>query len=76
METINKIKELISEKVRSLSPEKQQTILDFAEFLAQRSQAPAKRQWSSDFLGTFGAWVGEPLERPEQGEFEVREPLF
>jgi hypothetical protein len=33
--------------------------------------------WPIGFFETvIGAWVGEPLERPEQGEFEVREPLF
>jgi hypothetical protein len=25
--------------------------------------------WSPEFLSTFGAWQGEPLERPEQGDY-------
>lgn len=24
----------------------------------------------------IGSWKGEPMIRPDQGEFEVREPLF
>ena len=66
------LEQAILEKVRSLSPEKQQEILDFAEFLFQKSQDPAKRPWSSEFLSTFGAWKGE-LVRPPQGEQPERE---
>jgi hypothetical protein len=53
------LEQAILETVRSLSPDKQQTLLDFAEFLAQKSESLAKKQWSSDFLSTFGAWEGE-----------------
>jgi Protein of unknown function (DUF2281) len=53
------IEQAILEKVRSLSPDKQQKILDFAESLVQESQTSTKRQWSSEFLSTFGAWEGE-----------------
>jgi len=28
------------------------------------------------FERTAGAWEGEPLTRGEQGEYEIREPLF
>ena len=31
-----------------------------------------KRKSAYEFLG---AWKGEPLSRPEQGEYEIREPL-
>lgn len=68
------LEQAILEKVRFLSLDKQQEILDFAEFLLQKSPAPAKRQWSSDFLSTFGAWEGE-LVRAPQGEQPEREPF-
>ncbi|MDM3849111.1 MAG: hypothetical protein PT118_23645 [Aphanizomenon gracile PMC644.10] len=29
---------------------------------------PKKRQWSQQFLSTFGAWQGESLSREPQGE--------
>jgi hypothetical protein len=29
-------------------------------------QKTQKRQWSQRFLSTFGAWLGEPLEREPQ----------
>ena len=39
----------------------------------QPVKANPKRQWSSDFLSTFGAWVGEPLVRAPQEEASERE---
>jgi hypothetical protein len=38
---------------------------------------PQQRGWMSGFFEeVIGGWVGEPLERAEQGEYETREPLF
>jgi hypothetical protein len=67
------LEQAILETARSLSLDKQQTLLDFAQFLAQKS--PAKKQWSSDFLSTFGAWEGELVREP-QGEQAEREPFL
>lgn len=34
----------------------------------------ANNQWPEGYFETvFGGWQDEPLERPEQGEFEIRE---
>jgi hypothetical protein len=36
-----------------------------------------QRGWIPGFFEeVIGGWVGEPLEREEQGEYETREPLF
>lgn len=36
-----------------------------------------RRGWIPGFFEeVIGGWVGEPLEREEQGEYETREPLF
>jgi len=36
-----------------------------------------KKGWMPGFFEeVIGGWVGEPLERPEQGDFEIREQLF
>ena len=40
------LEQAILEKVRSLSPDKQQEILDFAEFLLQKSQTASPHQSS------------------------------
>jgi hypothetical protein len=38
---------------------------------------PQQKGWMPGFFEeVIGGWVGEPLERPEQGEYETREPLF
>ena len=42
----------------------------------QPAQQKQKRQWSSEFLSTFGAWQGELLTREPQEEQSEREPLL
>ncbi|MDZ8069919.1 MAG: hypothetical protein RMY64_30645 [Nostoc sp. DedQUE08] len=38
---------------------------------------PEQRGWMPGFFEeVIGGWVGKPLERAEQGEYETREPLF
>ncbi|QLE58794.1 hypothetical protein [Nostoc sp. TCL26-01] len=38
---------------------------------------PQQRGWMPGFFEeVIGGWVGEPLERPEQGDYEIREQLF
>lgn len=40
-------------------------------------KTPEQRGWMPGFFEeVIGGWVGEPLERPSQGEYEVREQLF
>ena len=51
------IEQAILEKVRSLAPEKQQEILDFAEFLVQKAQATetsTKIDWQNS--PSIGMW--------------------
>ena len=42
----------------------------------QTVQNPSKRQWSPEFLSTFGAWQGEPLDRATQEEQPDREAFL
>ena len=42
------------------------------EIESQKADGPKKDCQIDDFIG---AWTGEPLVRPDQGEFEDREPL-
>jgi hypothetical protein len=38
---------------------------------------PQQGGWMPGFFEeVVGGWVGESLERAEQGEYEIREPLF
>ena len=51
------IEEAILEKVRSLSPEKQQAVLYFAEFLAQKAEAAnSSNKGSFQDEPFFGMW--------------------
>jgi hypothetical protein len=50
--------------VESLQPE-----------IAMNLQANKKRQWSSEFLSTFGSWRGEALARAPQEEQPERDLL-
>jgi hypothetical protein len=54
----------------TLSPGRVQVVL------RQQSSAPlmSSVEWRQRILQTAGKWRGE-LERPEQGEYERREPL-
>lgn len=42
----------------------------------QPVQKTQKRQWSQQFLSTFGSWRGELLEREPQGEQPERNTLL
>ncbi len=55
------------------------TNIDYEFFLAQlqsmiKAEIAYKKDWSPGFFEeVIGGWAGEPLERDEQGEFEMRE---
>ena len=74
----------ILEKVQNLTPQQKEQVLNFIEslnLLSQKQDTPQKSPeelgWPSGFFQeVIGGWVGEPLERPDQGEYEIREVLF
>ena len=40
-------------------------------------KTPQELGWMPGFFEeVIGGWVGEPLVRAEQGDYEIREPLF
>ena len=50
--------------------------LTLAETTEAISASPEQLGWPPNYFAeTFGALRNDPLERPEQGEFEIREPL-
>ncbi len=68
----NTIFQAISQVLESLPPEKQQEVLNFAEFLQHQSSQPQfiQSKKTTDWLPGFfeeviGGWVGEALERTE-----------
>lgn len=46
--------------------------LPASKYLALLVKKDLENQWPEGYFEVFGGWMGEPLERPEQGEFEDR----
>ena len=81
------VEEAVVEKLRALPPERQQEVLDFVEFLAQRSIANRPRRNAEGLWADLGIsvtdeditqarremWAGFPRDLPtETGEAERR----
>lgn len=67
------IEKRLLDKLHQLPPERQQELLDFAEFLALKSEHPQVTWLPGFFDEVLGGWQGEPLTRGPQGEHEARE---
>jgi len=63
------LSEEIARQVREKARENQQSISGYLRSLVEKD---IPDQWPEGFFELAGKWEG-PLERPEQGEFEVRE---
>jgi hypothetical protein len=63
------ISEDIAGRVREKARENQQSISGYLRSLVERDIPDV---WPEGFFELAGKWEG-PLERPEQGEFEIRE---
>jgi hypothetical protein len=50
--------------------------LSVSRYLAEVVRRDVVTEWPQDFFEeVVGGWVGEPLERPPQGEIEARQDL-
>ena len=70
-QTIN-IAETLVAKLQFLSPEQQQTLLDFAEFLVQRHTQPEQAQQAQQRvlgLNQGEIWMSEDFNEPLPDEF-------
>ncbi len=54
----------------------EQVHLSISKYLALLIQKDVGTQWPEGYFDLFGAWEGDALQRPEQGEHELREMLF
>lgn len=50
--------------------------LPISKYLALLIQKDIGTQWPEGYFDLFGSWEGEALQRPEQGDYELREVLF
>ena len=74
-QTIN-IAETLVAKLQFLSPEQQQTLLDFAEFLVQRHIQPEQAQQAQQRvlgLNQGEIWMSEDFNEPLPDEFWMGE---
>lgn len=46
--------------------------MSVSKFLAYLVKKELDNHWNEEFFELFGAWRGDPLERPAQGDFEDR----
>jgi len=49
-----------------------QANLSTSKYLALLIKQEITDEWPDNYFDLFGSWEGEPLERPEQGDFENR----
>ena len=76
MDVVRQIYESLPESIRMPDSLKKRPVevilLPLDEAPVKPDKKRKKQKLSYEFLG---AWKGEPLSRPEQGEYEIREPL-
>jgi hypothetical protein len=63
----------VAEKVRRIA---EAADMPVSRYLAELVKREVALDWpEGSFEEVVGSWVGEPPERPDQGEFEMREPI-
>lgn len=66
------VSEEVAERIRAGAAARRMSV---SRFLAQIVGRELGEGWPEDFFtDVYGSWSGPPLERPDQGEPESREP--
>lgn len=60
------------EVAKKLQAKAEQAHLSVSKYLALLIEREVENQWPGNYFELFGNWKGEPLERPDQGNFENR----
>lgn len=63
---------LPDELVKRLQQKAHAARLPVSRYLSQLIRKDLEGRWPDGYFELFGGWQGEPLKRPEQGEFESR----
>ena len=64
------IPDQLAEKVKAKA---EHSHLSVSKYLAELVKKEVTDQWPDNYFEVFGSWEGQPLERPTQGELEIRE---
>ncbi len=68
------VPEQIADRVRQ---EANAAGLSISQYLAEVVKRELHPQWPADFFEeVVGGWQGEPLQRAEQGAFDLRDPVL
>ena len=63
----------LAERVRRVA---EAADMPVSRYIAELVTREIGSDWPEGYFNeVIGSWAGEPLERPQQGEFEPREPL-
>jgi hypothetical protein len=63
----------VADRIRARAKARRMSVSRFLAALVRREMG---EDWPADYFDdVYGAWAGEPLERPAQGALEVRESL-
>ncbi len=63
----------VPEKTADLFRKKaKQAHFSTSKYLALLVKNEIAEEWPENYFDLFGSWEGEPLKRPNQGEFEER----
>jgi len=60
------------ELARKLREKARKSHLSISRYLALLVEQGVENAWPVGYFELFGKWEGEPLERPEQGDYEQR----
>jgi hypothetical protein len=52
-----------------------QAHLSVSKYLASLVKNEIGSKWPDNYFDLFGSWKGDPLSRPEQGDYEKRQEL-
>jgi hypothetical protein len=58
-----------------LQQKAQQAHLSVSKYLALLIEKEVEIRWPDGYFELFGGWQGEPLERADQGQYEIRPGL-
>lgn len=67
------IEQALLEHIRSLTPEQQQEVLDFAAFLRQKTSAIPKKKRTPGLHKGSGYWMADDFDAPLPDEFWLGE---
>lgn len=61
---------------KQLQEKANQEHLSLSKYLAMLIKKDVDNQWPEGYFDLYGSWEGEAIQRPDQGEVEVRDVLL